>query len=77
MAFVDNNDIGCAVKEIFNEVNKIYGPIVGLLNDEINSEFKDNVRSIIGKYTGIRTEDGEERLYEVTQLEGEPYVYDA
>ena len=37
---------------------------------------RDIVKDAIGRYLGIRTEDGEQRVYLITMLEGEPYVMD-
>ena len=74
MAYTDTSDIEGAIQQIlrlFEAKNQ-----KNLPHDE-REDMAQDIRQIIGSTTGLRTEDGEDRLYEITLLEGEPYVYDA
>lgn len=73
MTYVDNGAIDNAVYHIMETV---IAPLKRDITPQEYSDMADEVRSIIGRFTGIRTEDGKDRLYDVIQLEGESYVYD-
>ena len=72
MTYVDNKNVDCTVQAIYD----LIGPIGGVIKDEMQEDFKDKIRGAIGQYLGIRTEDGQDRLYDVILLDGEPYVMD-
>lgn len=75
MTYVNNESVDCAVDEIcdlFRSWDKMYE----LTDDEKMKILSEDVRTIIGRYLGIRTEDGKDRFYDVILLEGEPYVMD-
>lgn len=73
ITYVDNGSIDNVVYHIMETVIK---PLKRDITPQEYCDMADKVRSIIGRYTGIRTEDDKDRLYDVTLLEGEPYVYD-
>ena len=74
MTYVDDSDVNMAV---FRIIEGVIVPIAGTLSPKTTEDVADSIKSIIGQYMGLRTEDGESRVYEITQLEGEPYVMDA
>ena len=65
MTYVNNENVDCAVRRIIN-----------LMDTDKRNNLEDDIRSIIGRYLGIRTEDGKERFYDIVLLEGEEYVMD-
>lgn len=74
MTFVDTNDVALA---IYNIIEGVIVPIAGEIPKERYEEVAESIKSILGRFTGLRMEDGENRLYEINLLEGEPYVMDA
>ena len=73
MTYVDNRDIDTAVYYIIETVVK---PNTKEISDKAYTDMADTIKSIIGRFTGIRREDGKDRFYDVTLLEGEDYVMD-
>ena len=74
MTYVDNESVDALVKEL---IGGVIEPLYGVLNVGQYMGTDEQIKSLIGRYLGIRTEDGQQRLYEVSLIEGEPYVMDA
>lgn len=74
MTYISNEDVERTIAHIIGDV---FSQFRNDLTDEDREYIGDRMKSMIGQFMGIRTEDGEERLYDVTLVEGEPYVYDA
>ena len=57
-------------------MDMFYGDMLPHLSKKYVDAVKDNIVSVVGRFTGLRFEDGKERIYDVQLIEGEPYVYD-
>lgn len=74
MAYIGNEEVDACIREI---IDKVIEPRTGVLNFGQYKSTEQDLKSLVGAYLGIRTEDGEQRVYDVSLIEGEPYVYDA
>lgn len=73
MTYTDTDAIEGAVQQI---INLFDAKMQKNTPREEREDLAQSIREIIGSRTGLRTEDGKFRLYDVTLWEGEPYVYD-
>lgn len=73
MTYVDNASVEICVKEI---IDTVIEPFTGVLNIGNYKVTEENLKSLIGRFLGLRTEDGKQRVYDVQLIEGEPYVMD-
>ena len=74
MTYVDTDDIATAVYHI---IDGVVVPITGVLPTEAYTDMADRIKSILGRFTGLRAEDGKPRTYDISLIDGEPYVMDA